>query len=62
MACRSTATDGISARGGVEILYSSDLVRPWMRVSESRGPSNRTRLAEIVAPHGLAVSPGQAVR
>jgi outer membrane receptor protein involved in Fe transport len=45
--------------GGVEILYSSDLVKPWMRVErEPRAVGPRAQLAEILAPHGIAVADG----
>ena len=45
--------------GGVEILYSSDLVKPWMRVErEPRAIETRSRLAEILAPHGITVASG----
>jgi outer membrane receptor protein involved in Fe transport len=45
--------------GGVEILYSSDLVKPWMRVErEPRVSDPRLRLAEAVRPHGIAVTDG----
>ena len=41
---------------GVAVLYSSDLVRPWMRVREEpRAAEPHAVLAEIVAPLGLAV-------
>ena len=47
--------------GGVEILYSSDLVKPWMRVErEPRAVEPRAQLAEILAPHGIAVADGPA--
>src|SRR5918993_1361121 len=46
-------------RRGVAVLYSSDLVRPWMRVRDAPRTSDpRTILAELVAPHGLAVRDG----
>lgn len=44
---------------GVELLYSSDLVKPWMRVErvpESAEP--RAMLTEILAPHGIEVRDG----
>jgi len=45
--------------GGVETLYSSDLVKPWMRVErEPRATDPRARLAEILTPHGIAVADG----
>jgi outer membrane receptor protein involved in Fe transport len=44
---------------GVPVLYSSDLVRPWMRVREEPQTSDpKAILAEIVAPFGLAVQKG----
>ncbi len=45
--------------GGVEILYSSDLVKPWMRVEqEPRATEPRALLAEILSRHGIAVADG----
>ena len=44
---------------GVEILYSSDLVKPWMRVEhEPRATEPRAFLAEILSRHGIAVADG----
>jgi outer membrane receptor protein involved in Fe transport len=44
---------------GMTVLYSSDLVRPWMRVRDTPQASEpRATLAELVAPHGLAVRDG----
>jgi outer membrane receptor protein involved in Fe transport len=44
---------------GIGVLYSSDLVRPWMRVRQEPDASEpRAILAEIVTPFGLAVRPG----
>ena len=44
---------------GLAVLYSSDLVRPWMRVRSAPQASDpRATLAEFVAPHGLAVRDG----
>jgi hypothetical protein len=44
---------------GVEILYSSDLVKPWMRVEhEPRATEPRAFLAEILSHHGIAVADG----
>ena len=44
---------------GLAVLYSSDLVRPWMRVGDAPHASEpRAALAELVAPHGLAVRDG----
>ena len=46
---------------GLEILYSSDLVRPSMKVlSEPRGRWPREILDEILTPHGLRAQPGPA--
>ncbi len=46
---------------GLKILYSSDLVRPDMRVLlEPRGRWPREILDEILAPHGLESRPGPA--
>lgn len=50
--------------GGLELLYSSDLVKPWMRIErEPRAVEPRALLAEILAPHGitLADGPGDAL-
>ncbi|MBX3702307.1 MAG: TonB-dependent receptor [Steroidobacteraceae bacterium] len=45
--------------GGLELLYSSDLVKPWMRVAaEPQATEPRARLEEILAPHGIRVSDG----
>jgi hypothetical protein len=50
--------EGLRA-GGLEVLYSSDLVKPWMRVEqEPRATESRALLAEILAPHGIAVADG----
>ena len=44
---------------GLTILYSSDLVKPWMRVREEPGTANpRKTLEAIVAPYDLGVSNG----
>lgn len=44
---------------GVAVLYSSDLVRPWMRVGQEPQASDpQAVLVEIVAPFGLAVQKG----
>jgi outer membrane receptor protein involved in Fe transport len=44
---------------GLPILYSSDLVKPDMRVTDApTAESPRAILAEIVAPHGIAVVEG----
>ena len=44
---------------GLEILYSSDLVKPWMRVDrEPRAIEARALLAEILAPHGITIADG----
>lgn len=45
--------------GGLEILYSSDVVKPWMRVErEPQATDPRSVLAEILAPHGITVADG----
>ncbi|HEY8266786.1 MAG TPA: TonB-dependent receptor [Steroidobacteraceae bacterium] len=44
---------------GISLLYSSDLVKPWMRVErEPRATEPRAMLAEILAPHGITVADG----
>ena len=44
---------------GIAVLYSSDLVRPWMRVKrEPEATEPRAILDEVVEPFGLAVRPG----
>lgn len=44
---------------GVNLVYSSDVVKPWMRVDrEPRASDPRARIAEILAPHGIAVADG----
>ena len=44
---------------GVELFYSSDLVKPWMRVEqEPRATETRALLAEILAPHGIVIADG----
>lgn len=44
---------------GLELLYSSDLVKPWMRVAvEPQAAEPRARLEEILAPHGIRVTDG----
>ena len=46
-------------RRGLVVLYSSDLVRPWMKVaSDPTATDPAAILAEILAPHGLAARPG----
>jgi len=50
--------EGLRA-GGLELLYSSDIVKPWMRVDrEPRATDPRAMLGEILAPHGIAVANG----
>ncbi len=45
--------------GGLPILYSSDLVKPWMRVErEPRAIEPRAMLTEILAPHGITIAEG----
>ncbi len=50
-------------RGGLKIVYSDDLVRPSMRVTQepARG-SPREVLDGVLKPHGLAVRPGPGGR
>jgi len=44
---------------GLPVLYSSDLVRPWMKVTtEPDAAEPAAILAEILAPHGLAARSG----
>ena len=44
---------------GIALVYSSDLVQPWMRVAASPSSSDKAEaLTEILAPFGLAASPG----
>ena len=44
---------------GVELLYSSDLVKPWMRIEqEPRATETQALLEEILAPHGIVVADG----
>lgn len=44
---------------GLSILYSSDVVKPWMRVEEEPAATEpRAVLAEILRPHGIVVSEG----
>jgi outer membrane receptor protein involved in Fe transport len=45
--------------GGVQLLYSSDLVKPWMRVDRAPHSSEpHAMLAEILAPYGISVEDG----
>ena len=45
--------------GGLQVIFSSDLVRPEMRVgTEPAGPSPREALDQLLAPHGLRAQPG----
>ena len=45
--------------GGLEFLYSSDLVKPWMRVEiEPKARDPQALLAEILAPHGITLARG----
>jgi outer membrane receptor protein involved in Fe transport len=49
--------------GGVELLYSSDLVKPWMRVEhEPRAVEPRALLVEILSAHGIIVTDGPGDR
>ena len=44
---------------GIAIFYSSDVIKPWMRVeSEPVAKEPRALLVEILAPHGITVSEG----
>jgi hypothetical protein len=44
---------------GLEFLYSSDLVKPWMRVErEPNARDPEALLAEILAPHGITLTRG----
>jgi outer membrane receptor protein involved in Fe transport len=44
---------------GVALFYSSDLVKPWMRIErEPSATEPRALLAEILAPHGIIVTDG----
>lgn len=46
---------------GLTILYSSDIVKPWMRVrDEPSGDGPRSLLAHMIAPYGLEVQDGPA--
>jgi hypothetical protein len=45
--------------GGLEFIYSSDLVKPWMRVvREPRAVDPEAVLAEVLAPHGITLARG----
>ena len=49
----------VLGRDGLRIFYSTDLVRPWMRVQAlPQAPDPEAALAEILAPFGLATRPG----
>ncbi len=44
---------------GLALFYSSDLIRPWMRVSEPRTAADPERaLMELLTPFGLTTRPG----
>ncbi|MGB5622961.1 MAG: TonB-dependent receptor [Gammaproteobacteria bacterium] len=44
---------------GLEVYYSSDLVRPWMTVKTEPGPvEGRDLLEEIIKPYGLTLESG----
>ena len=46
-------------RRGLAVLYSSDLVRPWMKVAAEPAASDPAGvLVEILRPHGLTARPG----
>jgi outer membrane receptor protein involved in Fe transport len=45
--------------GGLELFYSSDVVKPWMRVEhEPRAIEPKALLGEILAPHGITWTDG----
>jgi len=45
--------------GGIELLYSSDLIKPWMRVGhDPRATDPQSLLAEVLAPYGITVARG----
>jgi hypothetical protein len=74
LACLAGAAEAAAYRGipleraleelraaGLELLYSSDLVKPWLRVTvEPQATEPRARLEEILAPHGIRVTEGPA--
>jgi outer membrane receptor protein involved in Fe transport len=44
---------------GIALFYSSDLVKPWMRIErEPAATEPRALLAEILAPHGIGITDG----
>jgi TonB dependent receptor-like, beta-barrel/TonB-dependent Receptor Plug Domain len=44
---------------GIPLFYSSDLVKPWMRIQREPAASEpRALLVEILAPHGITVTDG----
>ena len=44
---------------GIALFYSSDLVKPWMRIErEPTAIEPRALLVEILAPHGITVTDG----
>jgi hypothetical protein len=44
---------------GIALFYSSDLVKPWMRIEhEPMATETRALLTEILAPHGITVTDG----
>jgi len=52
------ALEQLRARG-LQLFYSSDLVKPWMRVlREPAATEARAQLAEVLAPHGIGISDG----
>ena len=56
-----TISDAISVleRGDLRIFYSTELVKPWMRVTEQLETGTpRQQLAAILTPHGLQVRDG----
>ncbi len=44
---------------GISLFYSSDLVKPWMRIEhEPQATEPRALLTEILAPHGITLADG----
>lgn len=45
--------------GGLNIIYSSDVIKPWMRVrAEPEGADASAQLARMLAPYGLVAKDG----
>ena len=52
------ALEQLRARG-LPLIYSSDVVKPWMRVArEPAATEARAQLSEMLAPHGISISDG----